>query len=192
MSNLLAGRRPSGFRTGLALLCIVSLASCSGCQSRDSFMADCPPRHRICGRWAIDPVHTTWTEAQESLKNGLLIPESGYLEIGPDDRFAFENLPDFSFEHTGRIALHQSGSGYWWTAYDRMNEWAYIWLEYQHANGKPVEHRHAVATFLRSGTDYLLHITIKDPDTGDAMVMRKVGECTIESGASEAGSEPKL
>lgn len=157
-------------------LCIAMMAVCSACRYDPfyyMYLKDAPPKDRICGIWVIDPDRTTWRDAKPLLARGEIGPQHGYLEITADGRFVIENLPDFSFGCFGPIVPHQSGSGTWWTAFDQMNEWSYLWLHFEKVDGKSVEDKTASVHFRREGDDYFLHVIIIDPDTGDALVMRK-------------------
>ena len=130
------------------------------------YLKSAPPKDQICGTWVIDAERTTWDEA-----SGVIDPQRGHLEITADGQFLIQDLPDFSL-HIGPIVPRQSGSGDWWTNIDTQG-FAYLWLDFQVVDGKPTEDKCAAAYFRQEGQDYFLHVTIVDPDTGDALVMRK-------------------
>ncbi len=122
----------------------------------------------------MDTRHTTWAEAQALLQSGGIVPEEGFLEIGGDGQFAVKDLPNFSLEHMGPIDLHWNASGRWRTGYDRMNERAYLWLKTAKVNEELTDGITAMALFLYQDDEYFLHVTIGDPDSADALVLRKM------------------
>ena len=141
------------------------------------YMRTVPPTDRICGIWVIDPERTTWREARNLIQRGVIDPSQGYLEISRPDKFVISDLPDFSFEAPWKIALHLSGSGTWRTDID-VQGFAYLWLDFREVDGKPTEEIRATAVFRREGAEYFLHAIIKDPDSGDTLVLRRNGKGT--------------
>ncbi len=152
------------------------MTACSACRCDRhyyDYLSEAPPKDRICGIWVIDPDRTDWAEAKPLLEDGSIGPQRGRLQISPDGRFDIEDLPDFSKFHRGPIAPHLSASGGWQIKFDVMTERVYLWLEFDKVDGRSTEDKVATIRFLCEGEEYFLHVTIRDPDQGDALVMRK-------------------
>ena len=183
---------PISENTRLLLFCAVTSAACIGCGYESTQNLNySPPRGRICGVWVIDRSRTHWNDAKPLLESESLGAQHGFLEIGHDGQFAIQDLPDFSREGFWPFVPRLSASGKWWTDFDPMNGWSYLWLNYEKVNGEPVEHRCAVAHFRRERELYSLHITIGDPDSRESLVLRKAdahvsgAKQTLSSGFGE-------
>ncbi|NQT37126.1 MAG: hypothetical protein HQ581_06535 [Planctomycetes bacterium] len=121
----------------------------------------------------IDRERTTWSKAIPLLENGIMGPHRGYLEIRPDGQFIIEDLPDFSFQATGRIVPHQSASGSWDIRPASGNQLSCLWLDFEIVNGQTVEGTFAHVGFRHEWAGDFLHVIVEDPDMPDAFVMRK-------------------
>ena len=156
---------------------IMALAVWGGCQYDPyyyRYLRYVPPREEICGTWIIDAERTSWRAAKPLLERKEIGPHRGSLEIRADGSFAIIDLPDFSFGNTGPIVPPHSASGKWWTDTDSQGL-SYLWLDCKSLDGKPIpgDDRSASPYFRHEGGKYLLHVIIWDPDTGDALVLKK-------------------
>jgi hypothetical protein len=155
----------------------MAIATWVGCQHDPyhyTYLKYVPPRAEICGTWVIDPERTSGEAAKPLLERKEIGPNQGSLEIRADGSFVIIDLPDFSFEGTGPIDAPHSASGKWWTA-TNSDGFPYLWLDYKTLDHKPIpgDDRCASAYFRHEGGKYLLHVIIWDPDTGDALVLKK-------------------
>jgi hypothetical protein len=174
MRRSLGANRLTSANKQLLTVSIMAMATWGGCQYDPyhyTYLKYVPPRAEICGTWVIDPERTSWEAAKPLLERKEIGPHRGSLEIRADGSFVIIDLPDFSKEHTGPIVPPHSASGKWWTATD--SEGPYLWLDFKALDGKPTDDRCASAYFRHEGGNYLLHVIIEDPDTGDALVLKK-------------------
>jgi hypothetical protein len=159
-------------------LCI-TIAACAACgydPYHYTYLRDVPPRAEICGTWVVDFDGTTWRAATSLPERALADGQHAHLDLNEDGRFSIEGLPDFSFGaplSITSITFLESASGTWRTEFDPMNEWSYLWLDFDEVNGVCMTEKVASVNFRRQGQEYLLHVIVGDPDSGDALLMRK-------------------
>lgn len=147
----------------------------SGCQYDPyyySYLRSEPPAEEICGIWVVDTERTTWRKAKAFLQAGLLDPKHGCLELESNGLFKLEGLPNFWSAAQRVIVPENSGSGRWTLEQDQNGIW-YVDLSIEEVNDKAVKHEGDMVLFRREGLDYFLHITIIDPDSGEALVMKR-------------------
>ncbi len=150
------------------------VALCYGCHYDPlgtRYLKEPPPKTDICGVWSIDSDRTNWHEAMPFIQSGRQV---GRLTIWLDGTFFFEEMPDFSlFGFCDPPAFHHYGTGRWWTSIN-TEDVSYLWLDIEKMDGQRQERVAGVAHFLREGGKYFLYCTVRDPDSDEVLVLKKV------------------
>lgn len=165
-----------------------TLLFCGGCEGR--YMRDAPPVDELCGVWRIDLARTKWKDAAPLLTGGS---KTGHLLLRRDGTFSFRTMPNLSLEYScmSTPTFGHRGAGRWWTKPDN-DIGSYLWLNIEELDGQQQQRDAAGCACIRPGSayfrwdrathEYLLCFIIKDPDSGEELVLKKVArEETEES-----------
>jgi hypothetical protein len=160
------------------LAVVVTAVVCCGCGNQ--YLKQAPPTAELCGNWRIDLARTKWKEAAPFLK-GRSLP--GRLSLRSDGTFSFKEMPDFSVAGfcTFTPTFRYHGTGKWWTDTSISDGTAYLSLNMEVLDGKQQQHTAGIAHFHREGGECFLCFTIRDPDSDQVLIMRKVEDQPTQS-----------
>lgn len=149
----------------ISILVFGFIGTTAGCQF-DPYGSDYtkvqPTREDVAGIYKVDPKTVNSFKAQHGVD-----PAAAEINLKPDGSFELKEMPACWLAVTcaGRL---QSASGTW--SIQKHQEWWALSLETRELDGR--KHGHYSEAMLRGEKrPYLVHFTIGDPDSGQALVL---------------------
>jgi hypothetical protein len=155
-----------------SFLLVTAILASNGCDNR---LRVAPARDEVCGTWMIDWDRTSWREARELAENGTIDRESGHLEIRDDGTFSIDSLPDFSMFRPSPMEAKYSDTGTW-TFKSYGQKPVYISLTYETGKNVVSDRKGQFIYILQEGDEYVLHVTIGDPDSNNILILRRCSD----------------
>lgn len=177
------------FEHGVILVGVLS-SLCVGCRFdpyAHQYVKRPPPMEEIHGKWVVDPDRTEWPAMKAFLEDGTVGPHRGFLIIEtPQEgeglgRFRIEDLPKFWHSFSQRppawdpVSPHWSGEGQWMTR-TSLDGYFYLVLFFDSKGDKDNTGEWESLYVRRHRGEYLLHYIVRDPDSGEALVLRKAAD----------------
>lgn len=155
-------------RTGVAVAAALLLVGCQYDPFAHEFTKAQPQESAVVGLYVPD--RETTKHLRDTLR--VTVHHDASLIINADHTFVARELPNFWIGHTFDCVTGgiENWSGTW--SVRRDQEWWAVYLHITSRNGQPTSYQ-LPAMLRRERPPYLLHLTIGDPDSGDAFAFER-------------------
>ena len=171
-----SSNRPGWAKT----ISVISVLACLfGCQYdpwANRFLKSGPKDADIVGTYQLDADTLSRHISVPESKTLLSVNPSAQVVLSADHGAEFVEVPDWIYDHGSSLCVI-SGAGSW--KFGKNDDYSVIWVEIQRRNFRAgVDHCGSTYNgelFLYGKKPpYKLHITIGDPDSGDAVQLEKI------------------
>lgn len=149
----------------LVLIAIVLLSGCQYDPYAYEYTSRQPNQESVIGRYVPDD------ESKQRLRTrfGIELSPDCEFVLNDNQTFVARSLPHCWYQTFECGPGPESWSGTW--AVEKDQEWWAVGLHVNSRNGVPTGY-YMSATLRREAPPYLLHLTIGDPDSGDALAFQ--------------------